>query len=170
MNLLLIFCFTARRNVTQERTHTLVMLTLRSLAGSFSSKLCRLASTANLDYSRYPTLKESDIEEDLMRGSGPGGQAVNKTNNCVFLRHLPTGITVKCHLHRLASKNRIEARKILLDKLDVHLNGEHSIAAQLKALEQKKSTERKRRQGKLQEMKKNWQNRERAESEGKADK
>lgn len=170
MNLLLIYCFTAWRDVTQERTHTLVMLTLRSLAGSFSSKLCRLASTANLDYSRYPTLKESDIEEDLMRGSGPGGQAVNKTNNCVFLRHLPTGITVKCHLHRLASKNRIEARKILLDKLDVHLNGEQSIAAQLKTLEQKKSTERKRRQGKLQEMKKNWQNRERAESEGEADK
>lgn len=146
------------------------MLTLRSLAGSLSSRLCRLASTAHLDYSRYPTLKESDIEEDLMRGSGPGGQAVNKTNNCVFLRHLPTGITVKCHLHRLASKNRIEARKILLDKLDVHLNGEHSIAAQLKALEQKKSTERKRRQGKLQEMKKNWQNRERAESDVERDK
>ncbi|KAH8396994.1 hypothetical protein KR215_007252 [Drosophila sulfurigaster] len=138
---------------------------LRSLARPLSSNLCRLASTAHLDYSRYPTLQESDIEENLMRGSGPGGQAVNKTNNCVFLRHLPTGITVKCHLHRLASKNRIEARKILLDKLDVHLNGDHSIAAQMKQLDQKKSTERKRRQGKLQEMKKNWQSRERTEDE-----
>ncbi|XP_034477986.1 probable peptide chain release factor C12orf65 homolog, mitochondrial [Drosophila innubila] len=136
------------------------MLTLRSLASSLSSNLCRLASTVHLDYSRYPTLQESDIEETLMRGSGPGGQAVNKTNNCVFLRHLPTGITVKCHLHRLASKNRIEARKILLDKLDVHLNGEQSIAAQTKLLDQKKSTERKRRQNKLQEMKKSWQSRE----------
>lgn len=141
------------------------MLKLRSLAGSLSSNLCRLASSVHLDYSRYPILQESDIEETLMRGSGPGGQAVNKTNNCVFLRHLPTGITVKCHLHRLASKNRIEARKILLEKLDVHLNGEQSIAAQQKALDQKKSTERKRRQGKLQEMKKNWQSREREESE-----
>ncbi|XP_060654846.1 mitochondrial translation release factor in rescue [Drosophila nasuta] len=142
------------------------MLMLRTLARPLSSNLCRLASTAHLDYSRYPTLQESDIEENLMRGSGPGGQAVNKTNNCVFLRHLPTGITVKCHLHRLASKNRIEARKILLDKLDVHLNGDHSIAAQMKQLDQKKSTERKRRQGKLQEMKKNWQSRERTEDEG----
>ncbi|XP_034106137.1 mitochondrial translation release factor in rescue [Drosophila albomicans] len=141
------------------------MLMLRTLARPLSSNLCRLASTAHLDYSRYPTLQESDIEENLMRGSGPGGQAVNKTNNCVFLRHLPTGITVKCHLHRLASKNRIEARKILLDKLDVHLNGDHSIAAQMKQLDQKKSTERKRRQGKLQEMKKNWQSRERTEDE-----
>ncbi|XP_030559027.1 probable peptide chain release factor C12orf65, mitochondrial [Drosophila novamexicana] len=141
------------------------MLKLRSLAGSLSSNLCRLASTAHLDYSRYPSLQESDIEETLMRGSGPGGQAVNKTNNCVFLRHLPTGITVKCHLHRLASKNRIEARKILLDKLDAHLNGEQSIAAQQKVLDQKKSSERKRRQGKLQEMKKTWQSREREENE-----
>ncbi|EDW61398.1 mitochondrial translation release factor in rescue [Drosophila virilis] len=141
------------------------MLKLRSLAGALSSNLCRLASTAHLDYSRYPSLQESDIEETLLRGSGPGGQAVNKTNNCVFLRHLPTGITVKCHLHRLASKNRIEARKILLDKLDAHLNGEQSIAAQQKVLDQKKSSERKRRQGKLQEMKKTWQSRERGENE-----
>lgn len=105
-----------------------------------------------------------------MRGSGPGGQAVNKTNNCVFLRHLPTGITVKCHLHRLASKNRIEARKILLEKIDVHLNGDQSIAAQIKLLDQKKSTERKRRQSKLQEMKKNWQSRERADEDEKTQK
>ncbi|XP_017044654.1 mitochondrial translation release factor in rescue [Drosophila ficusphila] len=123
----------------------------------------RCKSTANLDYSRFPTLNESEIEETFMRGSGPGGQAVNKTSNCVFLRHLPTNITIKCHTHRLASKNRVEARKLLLEKLDVHLNGEHSIASQIKAQEQRKSTERRRRQGKLQEMKKTWQDRERTE-------
>ncbi|XP_037717051.1 probable peptide chain release factor C12orf65 homolog, mitochondrial [Drosophila subpulchrella] len=123
----------------------------------------RCKSTANLDYSRFPTLQESEIEETFMRGSGPGGQAVNKTSNCVFLRHLPTNITIKCHTHRLASKNRVEARKLLLEKLDIHLNGEHSIAAQIKAQEQRKSTERRRRQGKLQEMKKSWQDRERTD-------
>ncbi|XP_039482139.1 mitochondrial translation release factor in rescue [Drosophila santomea] len=118
---------------------------------------------SNLDYSRFPALQESDIEETFTRGSGPGGQAVNKTSNCVFLRHLPTNITVKCHTHRLASKNRVEARKLLLEKLDVHLNGEHSIAAQVKAQEQRKSTEQRRRQEKLQEMKKSWQDRERTD-------
>ncbi|XP_017024602.1 mitochondrial translation release factor in rescue [Drosophila kikkawai] len=129
----------------------------------------RYKSTANLDYSRYPTLQESEIEETFTRGSGPGGQAVNKTSNCVFLRHLPTNITIKCHTHRLASKNRVEARKLLLEKLDAHINGEHSIAAQIKAQEQRKSTERRRRQGKLQEMKKSWQERERPDggTEGK---
>ncbi|EDW72418.2 uncharacterized protein Dwil_GK20726 [Drosophila willistoni] len=125
----------------------------------------RYKTTDHLDYSRYPTLQESDIEETFMRGSGPGGQAVNKTSNCVFLRHLPTNLTIKCHTHRLASKNRIEARKLLLEKLDEHLNGENSIAAQIKGQEQRKSLERKRRQNKLQEMKKKWQERESKDTE-----
>ncbi|XP_020803069.1 probable peptide chain release factor C12orf65 homolog, mitochondrial [Drosophila serrata] len=127
---------------------------------AFPSPSARWKSTANLDYTRYPTLQESEIEETFTRGSGPGGQAVNKTSNCVFLRHLPTNITIKCHTHRLASKNRVEARKLLLEKLDAHINGENSIAVQIKAQEQRKSTERRRRQSKLQEMKKSWQERE----------
>ncbi|XP_075169969.1 mitochondrial translation release factor in rescue [Haematobia irritans] len=118
-----------------------------------------------LDYSRYPKLNEEDLEETFTRGSGPGGQAVNKTSNCVLLRHLPTNIVVKCHIHRSAQKNRVEARKILLEKLDVQLNGEFSIQAQLKAIESKKSAERKRRQNKLQEMKQKWKEREEQETE-----
>ncbi|XP_036330756.1 probable peptide chain release factor C12orf65, mitochondrial [Rhagoletis pomonella] len=122
---------------------------------------CRWKSTnSKVDYSRYPKLNEDELEEDFMRGSGPGGQSVNKTSNCVFLRHIPTNITIKCHTHRLASKNRTEARKLLLEKLDAHLNGENAVAVQIKALEMKKSSERKRRQQKLNEMKKNWKERE----------
>ncbi|XP_054737124.1 mitochondrial translation release factor in rescue [Anastrepha obliqua] len=117
-------------------------------------------TNSKIDYSRYPKLNENDLEENFMRGSGPGGQSVNKTSNCVFLRHIPTNIIIKCHTHRLASKNRVEARKLLLEKLDAHFNGENAVASQLKALELKKSTERKRRQKKLNEMKKNWKERE----------
>ena len=40
-------------------------------------------------------LNENDIEESFIKGSGPGGQSVNKTSNCVQLKHLPTGIVVK---------------------------------------------------------------------------
>jgi len=40
-------------------------------------------------------LKESDLEERFVKGGGPGGQAVNKTNNAVWVRHLPTGIQIK---------------------------------------------------------------------------
>uniref|UniRef100_A0A0K8VVB4 Putative peptide chain release factor C12orf65, mitochondrial n=1 Tax=Bactrocera latifrons TaxID=174628 RepID=A0A0K8VVB4_BACLA len=104
------------------------------------STTCHRFKTTNskIDYSKYPKLNEDDLEEDFMRGSGPGGQSVNKTSNCVFLRHIPTNITIKCHTHRLASKNRIEARKLLLEKLDAHFNAENSVAAQLKILESKK--------------------------------
>lgn len=122
-----------------------------------------------LDYSRYPKLNEEELEETFTRGSGPGGQAVNKTSNCVLLRHLPTNIVVKCHIHRSAKKNRVEARKILLDKLDAHMNGEFSIQAQLKAIEGKKSAERKRRQNKLHEMKQKWKEREEQETAGDKD-
>ncbi|XP_004537509.1 probable peptide chain release factor C12orf65, mitochondrial [Ceratitis capitata] len=128
---------------------------------------CRFKSVnSKVDYSKYPKLNENELEEDFMRGSGPGGQSVNKTSNCVFLRHIPTNLTVKCHTHRLASKNRVEARKLLLEKLDAHFNGENAVAAQLKVLESKKSVERKRRQQKLKELKKNWKEREQVLSEG----
>lgn len=44
-----------------------------------------------IDYSLVPTINEDDIEEQFVRGDGPGGQAVAKTNNCVILKHKPTG-------------------------------------------------------------------------------
>lgn len=43
-------------------------------------------------------LKDGDLEETFIHGWGPGGQAINKTANCVRLKHIPTGITVKCQV------------------------------------------------------------------------
>lgn len=43
----------------------------------------------------YPPLIESDLDESFVRGGGPGGQAVNKTSNCVVLKHRPTGLCIK---------------------------------------------------------------------------
>lgn len=116
-----------------------------------------------IDYSKFPKLNELDIEETFVRGSGPGGQAVNKTSNCVVLRHLPTNIVIKCHSQRSLSENRKEARKILLYKLDALYNGNDSIEAQKNQIEKKKSAERKRKQRKLIEMKKEWIEREKNE-------
>lgn len=45
----------------------------------------------SLDTSLVPQLKESELEEQFVRGNGPGGQAVNKASNCVVLIHKPTG-------------------------------------------------------------------------------
>ncbi len=62
-------------------------------------------------------IKEEDIVESFVRSSGPGGQNVNKTSTCVQLKHLPTGIEVKCQKERSQSANRILARKILIEKI-----------------------------------------------------
>lgn len=69
------------------------MLFVRNISRCFFSRqyfiICRCKST--IDYSNVPAINEQDIEEQYVRGSGPGGQAVNKTANCVVLKHTPTG-------------------------------------------------------------------------------
>ncbi|OSC97616.1 hypothetical protein PYCCODRAFT_1440000 [Trametes coccinea BRFM310] len=69
-----------------------------------------------------PELREEDLEESFVRGSGPGGQSVNKTENNVQLLHKPTGLRVACQETRSLKQNRKIARKILLQKLDALYN------------------------------------------------
>lgn len=118
------------------------------------------SSNKTIDYSRVPVLREDDLEEQFVRGSGPGGQAVNKTYNCVVLKHKPTNIVVKCHMHRMATQNRKEARRILLEKLDAKINGAYSIENQKKLLADQKSYKSTLKRRKLQEMKEKWKQRE----------
>ncbi len=63
-------------------------------------------------------IKEEDIEEKFVRSSGKGGQKVNKTSSCVYLRHIPTGIEVKCMKERSQSLNRFFARRELIKKIE----------------------------------------------------
>jgi protein subunit release factor B len=62
---------------------------------------------------------EIDIEEKFVRSSGKGGQNVNKTSTCVYLKHIPTGIDVKCMKDRSQSINRFLARRELVKKIEV---------------------------------------------------
>ncbi len=64
-----------------------------------------------------PFIKESDIKETFVRSSGPGGQNVNKTSTTVYLKHIPTGIEVKCQAERSQVLNRRIARKVLAEKV-----------------------------------------------------
>ncbi|HON57967.1 MAG TPA: peptide chain release factor-like protein [Smithella sp.] len=63
-------------------------------------------------------VKEKDFQESFIRSSGPGGQKVNKSSSCVYLVHLPTGLSVKCQKERSQSLNRFLAKRMLLDKIE----------------------------------------------------
>jgi protein subunit release factor B len=74
-------------------------------------------------------IQEKDIEEKFIRSQGRGGQKVNKSSTCVYLRHTPTGIEVKCQKDRSQAMNRFFARRILSDKIDELLHRGHSAKA-----------------------------------------
>ena len=63
-------------------------------------------------------VREEDIAERFIRAQGPGGQNVNKVSTCVYLRHLLTGIEVKCQQERSQAQTRYCARQILLKKIE----------------------------------------------------
>ena len=71
-------------------------------------------------------IKEADILERFTRSSGPGGQNVNKTSTCVYLKHMPTGIEVKCQKERFQALNRYLARKLLVHKIEILILGRFS--------------------------------------------
>jgi protein subunit release factor A len=116
-----------------------------------------------IDYSRVPKLVESELEEQHVRGSGPGGQATNKTSNCVVLKHVPTGVIVKCHETRSLDQNRKKAREHLVTRLDNLLNGDQSVEAQIKAIESRKKLVKDRKREKLNMLKIEWKKRENLE-------
>ncbi|MFC1750147.1 peptide chain release factor family protein [Pseudomonadota bacterium] len=97
-----------------------------------------------------------DIEEHFVRGSGKGGQKINKTSSCVLLRHNPTGIEVRCQKHREQANNRISAYKLLILKVEEKVLGEKSEKAKrnFKIRKQKKRRSVKAKEKMLAEKKK----------------
>ena len=65
-------------------------------------------------------IREEDLEEKFIRSSGKGGQHVNKTSTAVWLKHLPTGVEVKCMEARSQSLNRFLARRELAERVEAH--------------------------------------------------
>jgi len=68
-------------------------------------------------------IHETELLEKFVRGSGAGGQKINKTSNCVFLKHLPTGVCIKCQIDRSREMNRFLARRELCDQLEMIRDG-----------------------------------------------
>ncbi len=79
---------------------------------------------------RSLSVYEKDIKESFIRSGGRGGQNVNKTSTCVYLKHLPTEIEVKCRKGRSQALNRYYARLSLCGKIDTLIKGKKSAEQQ----------------------------------------
>ncbi|KAI4127003.1 MAG: hypothetical protein LQ347_004771 [Umbilicaria vellea] len=89
------------------------------------------------------TFDDKDLEERFLKGSGPGGQKINKTSSAVQLKHLPSGVVVKCQNTRSQRQNRKIARRLLADKLEFIEKGPESrIALREEKLKRKKGNKR----------------------------
>ncbi|XP_076250587.1 mitochondrial translation release factor in rescue-like [Rhynchophorus ferrugineus] len=146
-----LFYFFEKRSYSMQSTLQFVL--------SYS---CRQYSSYKkyIDYSKVPVLKESDLYEQFVKGSGPGGSKINTTSSCVVLKHIPTGLIVKCQKTRFLNQNQSIARELLLTKLDNLLNGNDSVESQKKRLAEKRSLTCRLKKEKLKQMKETWKERE----------
>lgn len=138
------------KRLREEILHEVESVISRSQRDASSS--FRAAASSGPQHA-LPVLDEEDLEEKFVKGSGNGGQKVNKTSNRVVLTHLPTQIRVECQDTRSLQQNRKIARKRLQLKVDEYLNGENSrigmkasVAVAKKA--KNKARNRRRRQSK----------------------
>ena len=91
---------------------------------------------------RAAGVRSGEVVERFVRGSGPGGQKINKTSSTVVLRHEPTGIEVRCQRERSQAMNRFFARRDLCDRMEEKTLGEASKRQQ--AIEKIRRQKRKR--------------------------
>jgi protein subunit release factor B len=71
-------------------------------------------------------IRDKDLTEKFILGSGSGGQKVNKTASCVYLKHKPSGINVKCQRTRSRELNRYHARREICERMAERIEGEKS--------------------------------------------
>ncbi|KAJ9659062.1 hypothetical protein H2198_003351 [Neophaeococcomyces mojaviensis] len=94
-----------------------------------------------------PNIPDDSFTKRFLKGSGPGGQKINKTSSAVQLTHLQTGIVVKSQATRSRTQNEHIARRILAEKLELIEKGTESRVAkkQERASRKKRSAEKKSR-------------------------
>lgn len=87
-------------------------------------------------------IREDDLIEKFILGSGRGGQNLQKTSSCVYLKHIPTGFEIKCQRERSRDMNRYFARRELCEKIETQVLNIKS--KKIHAIEKKRRQKRKR--------------------------
>jgi protein subunit release factor B len=91
-------------------------------------------------------VQAGDVDERFIRGTGPGGQKINKTSSTVWLRHRPTGIEVRCQRERSQAANRELAWTELCEKLAARSRAAVDAAEQSRELERRRTRQKSRGQ------------------------
>ena len=91
-------------------------------------------------------VRVDDVEETFVRGSGPGGQKINKTSSTVWLRHGLTGVEVRCQRERSQAANRAVAWEELVAKLEQRKRGAAAAVVDAREEERRRTRQKSRRQ------------------------
>jgi protein subunit release factor B len=91
-------------------------------------------------------VRREEVDERFVRGSGPGGQKINKTSSTVWLRHRPTGVEVRCQMERSQSANRERAWRELADKLAARARAQAELVQQTREAERRRKRPKSRTQ------------------------
>jgi len=99
---------------------------------------------------------EDDLVEKFILGSGSGGQKVNKTHSCVYLKHIPSGLEIKCQRDRSREMNRYLARKELCEQQEeIQLKEKSSRQMEIEKIRRQKKRRSRKSKEKMLEDKRN---------------
>ncbi|MFY7842797.1 MAG: peptide chain release factor family protein [Rhabdochlamydiaceae bacterium] len=97
-------------------------------------------------------IKEGDIIEKFILGSGSGGQKINKTSSCVYLKHIPSGYEIKCQKYRSREINRYLAKRGLVEYLKKELYGTKTTKEkQIEKIQKQKKRRNRKRERKIEQ-------------------
>jgi len=87
-------------------------------------------------------VRPGEVDERFIRGTGPGGQKINKTSSTVVLRHRPTGVEVRCQAGRSQAANREAAWTALCERLEAARRAERLDREQAREVERRRTRQK----------------------------